>query len=104
MAVIDDINTLITNYTLTWEYEGVTIVLDEAPSLNFVNSVPVIECSPYFYIDESLITLGENVYPFQWMNPGRFIKDYNEDGEDDPDLAFQAMVNTIINNPTIWQR
>ena len=91
------INELIANYTQTWEYEGITVVLEKPPELRYLNGYPILECEPYFYINGTLISLGEDVYPFQWMGVGKYLSPGLGNG-------FELMINNLIDNQNIWQR
>lgn len=94
---ISAINQLIAKYTPTWEYEDITVVLEKPPELKYLNGYPILECEPYFYLEGSLISLGENAYPFQWLGTLQYLNP-------DPKVGFKRMIEELIDNQNLWQR
>lgn len=94
---ISAINQLIANYTPTWEYEGITVVLEKPPELKYLNGYPILEFEPYFYIDGALITVSDpNIYPFQKLGCVKYT--------DNPAQGFKEIVQRFIDNNELWQR
>lgn len=91
------INTLIANYTQTWEYQGFTIVFDDPPELVHLKSgYPVLQFEPDLYIDGSLVVV-ENplIFPFQKMGCVPYAIE--------PVEGFKRIVERFINNEKLWQ-
>lgn len=94
---ISAINQLIENYTPTWEYEGITVVLEKPPELKYLNGYPILEFEPYLYIDGALVTVSDsNIYPFQKLGCLRFANN--------PEQGFREIVQRFIDNNELWQR